>query len=211
MLDKTIDQLIQEIDSNSPTPGGGSISALIVSISIALTRMCGHISSQRKSFASLDDSSRQQYNKIFEQLMTNLSLSKSIIIKDEETFKRFMEFYKIKTFNEIEKSEKQLKLNEQIIESAQIVIELAKCINDSIICCDKIQEYITKNIYSDLIVSIIYLKASFESCKVTLKINLDWLGDFDKSITEKLWEEINSYQKNIYYIFDNLYNKYMLN
>ena len=42
-----------EVDSNSPAPGGGSVSALASDIGVSLARMMAHLSFEKKKFEQL--------------------------------------------------------------------------------------------------------------------------------------------------------------
>ena len=48
LVDMTICDFSDEVDSNSPAPGGGSVSALAGNIGVGLARMMAHLSFGKK-------------------------------------------------------------------------------------------------------------------------------------------------------------------
>ena len=50
LVDMTICDFSDEVDSNSPAPGGGSVSALAGNIGVGLARMMAHLSFGKKKY-----------------------------------------------------------------------------------------------------------------------------------------------------------------
>ena len=50
LIDMTVTDFASEVDSNSPAPGGGSVSALASDIGVGLARMMAHLSFGKKKF-----------------------------------------------------------------------------------------------------------------------------------------------------------------
>ena len=48
LIDMTVTDFASEVDSNSPAPGGGSVSALASDIGVGLARMMAHLSFGKK-------------------------------------------------------------------------------------------------------------------------------------------------------------------
>ena len=55
LIEKKGLEILDEIDSSSPTPGGGSVSALVAALGISLSRMYAHLSIHKKKFLSLEE------------------------------------------------------------------------------------------------------------------------------------------------------------
>ena len=68
LIDVSITQFIEEVDSSSPAPGGGSVSAFAGVIGIALARMVGHLTIPKKSFLKLDEVDQEQFQKVHNRL-----------------------------------------------------------------------------------------------------------------------------------------------
>ena len=50
LVDMKVNEFINEVDSKAVTPGGGSVSALASSLGVALIRMVGHVTVNKKKF-----------------------------------------------------------------------------------------------------------------------------------------------------------------
>jgi len=48
LIDKSVKEFIQEVNSASPTPGGGGVSALVGSLGSSLVAMYLHLSMNKK-------------------------------------------------------------------------------------------------------------------------------------------------------------------
>ena len=58
-----------EIDSLSPAPGGGSVSALAGGVGASLTRMVGHLTIGKKKFKALDEDTQNKFNSILKEFL----------------------------------------------------------------------------------------------------------------------------------------------
>ena len=64
LVDLNITEFNNEIDSSSPAPGGGSVSALASSIGVSLSRMVGHLTVGKKKFRALDEEIQNKFKSI---------------------------------------------------------------------------------------------------------------------------------------------------
>lgn len=68
LIEKTIIEFINEIDSPSPVPGGGSVSALIGSLGVSLSKMVGHLTINKKKFKGLSNKIQEEFIKRLDEL-----------------------------------------------------------------------------------------------------------------------------------------------
>ena len=68
LIDMTVTDFASEVDSNSPAPGGGSVSALASDIGVGLARMMAHLSFGKKKFEALDDKTKEEFKVRFDKL-----------------------------------------------------------------------------------------------------------------------------------------------
>ena len=59
LVDKTIKDYVNQVASNEPAPGGGSVSALVGSLGAALTSMVGNLTIGKKAYEKLDEVHRK--------------------------------------------------------------------------------------------------------------------------------------------------------
>ena len=122
---KVVD-FINEVDSKSPAPGGGSVSALASTLGIALTRMVGHLTVGKKKFKALDESIQDRFTNItksFETLKEELTL---LIDKDTEAFNLIMEAFKLPKETEEEQTFRNQKIEEGTLEAIKVPFKVAE-------------------------------------------------------------------------------------
>ena len=68
LIDMSVADFTNEVDSNSPAPGGGSVSALASDIGVSLARMMAHLSFEKKKFEQLDEKTKEEFKARFDKL-----------------------------------------------------------------------------------------------------------------------------------------------
>ena len=208
LINKTISNFADEVSSDSPAPGGGSISALAGSLSASLTSMVANLSHDKKQFKDKkfinDIACRSQELK-----------NKFLVLIDEDTdaFDRLMVSFRLP-----KKSESEIKFREnQILVMSKLVTEVPlEVLEKSLIALDLALEVLKINntncisdagvagemayscgygAYYNVKINLIDLKEDKAYCKKTL--------DYAKSIIFKLDDKILKLRKRIIQGLDN--------
>ena len=90
LINKNGIDILNEIDSSSPTPGGGSISALVGALGICLSRMYAHLTVNKKKFLALDASIQSNFISSFNELEDYKNKLIECIDKDCEAYDEVM-------------------------------------------------------------------------------------------------------------------------
>jgi len=178
MLDqKTVREFINELGSNSPAPGGGSVAALGASLASALGAMVFNLTVGKKAYNEYSDEDKMLVNKNLEQCLEQKDKFLELMNKDTEAFLILMSAFKLPKETEEEKKVRSLKIKEGNQKALEIPLTVAE---ESY----KIYEYIriaailgNKNAISDAGVSALMLQASIESAILNVKINLSSIKD----------------------------------
>ena len=91
LIDKKVSNFLDELASNSPTPGGGSVAALAGALGAALISMVGNLTIGKKKYEGVEE----DFKKIIsssEKLRYELS---QLIEEDVKAFNDFMATYKM--------------------------------------------------------------------------------------------------------------------
>ena len=183
-----------EIDSLSPAPGGGSVSALAGGVGASLTRMVGHLTIGKKKFKALDEDTQNKFNSILKEFLHIKEELLSLIDKDSEAFNLIMAGFKLPKETEEEKNFRRQKILEGTIEAIKVPYIVARLSLRALRHMDYILEYGNKNTLSDIGVSTLMLYAGLEGAILNVKINISGLTDqhmidqYSKSIIEMLEE-----------------------
>ena len=68
LIDKKLSDYINEVDSSSPAPGGGSVMGVVGSLACALAGMVGRLTINKKVFKELSDNEKNDFNKAIENI-----------------------------------------------------------------------------------------------------------------------------------------------
>ncbi|TFB09078.1 methenyltetrahydrofolate cyclohydrolase [Candidatus Atribacteria bacterium MT.SAG.1] len=187
LIDRKVSKFLDELASNSPTPGGGSVAALAGALGAALLSMVGNLTIGKKKYKDVED----DFKKIIsssERLRYELS---QLIEEDVKVFNNFMATYKMPKETEDEKKIRAEKIQKSLIEAAKVPLRVAyKCL-DILSLSKEVAEKGNINVVSDAGVAALMAEAALESAILNVKINLRMIKD------EKIRTELYSSIKEI--------------
>ena len=187
LIDKKVSNFLNELASNSPTPGGGSVAALAGALGAALISMVGNLTVGKKKYEDVEEEIKRILSSS-EKLRYELS---QLIEDDVKVFNNFMSTYKMPKETEDEKKVRAEKIQESLIEAAKVPLKVAyKCL-DILSLSKEVAEKGNINVVSDAGVAALMAEAALESAILNVKINLKMIKD------EKTKEELSSSIKEI--------------
>ncbi len=187
LIDKKISNFLDELASNSPTPGGGSVAALAGALGAGLISMVGNLTVGKKKYEDVEEDIKKILSSS-EKLRYELS---QLIEEDVKVFNNFMSTYKMPKETEDEKKIRAEKIQESLIEAAKVPLKVAyKCL-DVLSLSKEVAEKGNINVVSDAGVAVLMAEAALESAILNVKINLKMIKD------EKIREELSSSIKEI--------------
>ena len=95
LIEKSLKEYILEASSGSPTPGGGSVSALVASLGAALTQMVGNLTFDKKTYDELSKEIKDKLENNFNLLEEKMLILNDIIDEDSKAFDGVMEAFKM--------------------------------------------------------------------------------------------------------------------
>ena len=187
LIDKKISNFLDELASNSPTPGGGSVAALAGALGVALISMVGNLTVGKKKYEDVEEDIKKMISSS-EKLRYELS---QLIEEDVKVFNNFMATYKMPKETEDEKKIRAEMIQESLIKAAKVPLRVAyKCL-DILSLSKEVAEKGNINVVSDAGVAVLMAEAALESAILNVKINLKMIKD------EKTKEELSSSIKEI--------------
>ncbi|MDD2682226.1 MAG: cyclodeaminase/cyclohydrolase family protein [Bacilli bacterium] len=172
LIDLKVKQFIDEVDSNSPAPGGGSVSALLSVLGISLSKMVGHLSINKKKFLKLDESIQKTFKNNIIVLDNFKKELMPLIDADTESFNLIMKAYSLKKDSEEEIILRNKKIEAATIEAIKVPFRVAYLSLEALKVLDFILEYGNKQTISDLGVSVLALSSGIEGAIYNVMINL---------------------------------------
>ena len=187
LIDKKVSNFLDELASNSPTPGGGSVAALAGALGAALISMVGNLTVGKKKYEDVEEDIKKIISSS-EKLRYELS---QLIEEDVKVFNNFMATYKMPKDTEDEKKMRAKKIQKALVEAAKVPLKTAyKCL-DILSLSKEVAEKGNINVVSDAGVAVLMAEAALESAILNVKINLRMIKD------EKVRTELSSSIKEI--------------
>jgi len=185
LIEKKVNNFLNELASSSPTPGGGSVAALAGALSVALLSMVGNLTLGKIKYQLVEEDIKKIINSS-EKLRFELS---QLIDEDVKVFNEFMAVYKRPKETESEKKIRSKKIQEALLLAAEVPLKVGfKCL-EILILSGEVAEKGNVNIVSDVGVAVLMADAALESAVLNVKINLKMIKD--ESIKAKLKSSLN--------------------
>ncbi len=189
-IEKSLKDYVSQVSSGDPTPGGGSVSALVGSLGAALTSMVGNLTIGKKAYNTLDDEIKKEMNTNLVEVQKLIKEIEEIVDEDTKAFDKVMAAYKLPKETDEEK-----KIRSEAIQSgSKIALEVPlncarKCL--SVLKLQKVfAEYGNVNAITDIGVGALLAYSGLEGALFNVKINLSSIKD--EEYKEKIEKEVNS-------------------
>ncbi len=173
LIDKKVSNFLDELASNSTTPGGGSVAALAGALGAGLISMVGNLTVGKKKYEDVEGDIKKIISSS-EKLRYELS---QLIEEDVKVFNNFMATYKMPKETEDKKKIRAEKIQESLIKAAKVPLRVAyKCL-DILSLSKEVAEKGNINVVSDAGVAVLMAEAALESAILNVKINLRMIKD----------------------------------
>lgn len=172
LVDMSIIEFSDEVDSNSPAPGGGSVAALASNIGVGLARMMAHLSFGKKKYEGLDESIRQEFVNRFNKLADIRQELVVLIDKDTESFNEVMKAMKMPKETELEKKARKNAIQDATLFSIDVPFKTAKLSLKALELLDFVVDNGNQNAITDIGVGTLMLYTGLEGAILNVKVNL---------------------------------------
>lgn len=166
-LEKTLKSYIGELSSNSPTPGGGNVSALCGALSSSLGSMVCSLTIGKKKYAEVEAEMVQ----IREQLEEYKNRFIELAGKDNQAFDFVMSAFKLPKDTEEEKTARTRKIDEATFGAAEVPAEVIKTCSEVLPLISAVAEKGNQNSVSDAGVASLLISAAAQGAFLNVLIN----------------------------------------
>lgn len=171
-FDQTIRTFVTAAASNSHTPGGGSIAALIAALGASMTSMVGNLT-QGAKFADVE----AEMTATVEKMRDTIREAEVLLEADMASFDGYMSALKLPKETDEQKQVRSQSLQAAAIESTEVPLRLAQLCRDALLQSQTIAETANKNVISDLGIAALLLESAAQSALLTVDMNLPGLKD----------------------------------
>ncbi len=166
-LEKTLQEYLNELSSNSPTPGGGNVAALCGALSASLGTMVCNLTIGKKKYADVENEMISVKQKLESYQKTFVGLG----AKDNAAFEKVMEAFKLPKETDAEKEIRSKKIEEATIGAADIPAQVMKTCADILPLLKIIVDKGNRNSLSDAGVAASLIGTAAKSAYMNVIIN----------------------------------------
>ncbi|WP_297597244.1 cyclodeaminase/cyclohydrolase family protein [uncultured Cetobacterium sp.] len=189
LLDLTVEEFLNEVDSKSPAPGGGSVSALVSALGCTLARMVAHLTFGKKKYKELSDEDIEIFGKAFNEIGYDRKKLEELVDRDTEAYNLVMDAYKLPKETQVERDTRGQAIENSLKMAIKTPLDICRLSEKTLKNLKYILKYGNKNAITDLGVSAILLYSGIEGGILNVKINLSALPN--SSYKEDIIKELN--------------------
>lgn len=169
----TIKNYLDQISSNSPTPGGGNVSAFCGALACCLGLMVCNLTIGKKKYAEVENEMKE--------ISINLESYKNDFLKladeDNKAFEQVMSAFRLPKETEEENKTRSAKIEEATIQAAVIPSNVIEACRSLIPLIKTIASKGNQNSVSDAGVAATFLKTASEGAYLNVMINCSSLSN----------------------------------
>lgn len=187
LQDLSLKDFIEELGSNSPAPGGGSVSALSASLASTLVTMVFNLTIGKKEYIEYEDLIKNEIIRSLDYAEYHKNNFLDLMEQDTSAFLSLMDAYKMPKNSEEEIQIRKEKIQQGNKQALEIPLEVAQKAYKLYNYIDIAVEYGNKNALSDTGVAALLVEIAIEGALLNVKINILGLKDdsYKKELTDK--------------------------
>ncbi|HEX2865476.1 MAG TPA: cyclodeaminase/cyclohydrolase family protein [Ignavibacteriales bacterium] len=166
-ISKSLKSYLDDLSSNSPTPGGGNVAALCGSLASGLGEMVCNLTIGKKKYAESEAEMIEVKKSLEEYKDRFIALAN----KDNEAFDRVMEAFRLPKETEEEKLRRLEKIDEATFQAAEVPSEVIRTANEVLPLVETVVEKGNQNSLSDAGVAALLLSTSAQGAFLNVLIN----------------------------------------
>lgn len=172
-INKPLENFLEDTASGTPTPGGGSVAALVGSLGAALLCMVANFTVGKPKYKIVEKDVKEILKKA-EELKNNLS---ALIQEDVEAYGKFAQASKMPKETPQMKKKRAQALQKALKEAAEVPWRTAEASFQVIELGQKLLPKGNPNLVTDIAVGVLLAEAALQSAVVNVEINLSFIKD----------------------------------
>lgn len=187
IFEVTLNEFIDTTASDSSTPGGGSVAAVVGALGSALVQMVGNLTTGKKKYEDVEDEVKNLLNKS-SKIMSKL---KDLTRADIEYFDTFIKVLGMPKETEEQKQKRTEAIQHALKEAANTPMAIARLGIEMLSIANRMAEIGSKMVISDAGVAAYLIESSIHSALITADSNLVLIKD------EKFVDNMNKEKKDL--------------
>jgi glutamate formiminotransferase/formiminotetrahydrofolate cyclodeaminase len=175
LVDKTVKDFVHETASESPAPGGGSVSAAVGAFGAALGTMVANLSAHKRGW----DSRWEEFSDWAEKGKKYHDELLKCVDEDTEAFNKIMTAFGLPKSNEKEKTERKQAIQKATKNGMIVPLKVMQLAHDSLDVMQAMAETGNPNSVSDAGVGALCARTAVEGAFLNVKINASGCNDIE--------------------------------
>ncbi len=173
LIHLSVNDLVDELASDSPAPGGGSISSLAAALAAGLTAMVAALSYGKKGYEEVADEIEEvgiRSHHLKDRLL-------ALVDADTASFNAVMSAMRLPRKTEEQQEARQAALQQATLQSIDVPLEVSRLALEVLDLARRMGEIGNQNSLSDAGVAVLQSRAALEGAAMNVLINLPGLQD----------------------------------
>ncbi len=183
-FDQSLQEVIEVSASTSPTPGGGSVSALVACFGVAMTAMVSGLTLGKEKYKD----AQPEVKDILEAAKALLSRLEELVEADIAEFNNFMAAFRLPRDTDVEIQARETAMQNALKGATDTPMEIAGVCLKVLRLTDRLSKIGIKMAISDVGVASLIAEAALEGVLLSVEINTPMISDRDyvlRTIREK--------------------------
>lgn len=173
IFDLSFRKLIAVSASDAPTPGGGSVSALVGALGVSMAAMVGNLTVGRPKFADIEE----EVKEITGACYFLIARLEKAVDADIAAFGKFMEVYKMPKNTDDEKAKREELMQKALKEATDEPMKVAGLLLEALVLIEKLSKIGNKMAISDAGVAAYVCEAAINAVLLSADINIPMVKD----------------------------------
>lgn len=175
LFDKSLREVIEVSASAAPTPGGGSVSAIVASFGVAMASMVGNLTVGKEKYKDVEP----QVQELLNETPALIARLESLVDEDMADFGHFMATLKMPKGTPEEKAARSESMQQALKRATNTPLEIARVCLKALEITDRLAPIGNKTAISDAGVAAVVAEAALNSVLLSVDINLPSIKDQD--------------------------------
>ncbi|WP_167615023.1 glutamate formimidoyltransferase [Maribellus sediminis] len=205
LIDMTLTRFKDETASESPAPGGGSISAYVGALGAALGSMVANLSAHKRGW----DARWEEFSDWAEKGKTYHSALLNCVDEDTDAFNKIMAAFGLPKSSEQEIAERKQAIHDATKNAIEVPLKVMQLAHDSLEVMAAMADFGNPNSVSDAGVGALCARTAVEGAYLNVKINAAGFGDkaFLETAIQKAEDLLNSAREKENWILKTVHEK----
>ena len=173
LFDQSLNEFIEKAASNSPTPGGGNVSAVVGILAASMVSMVANLTIGKKGYEEVQDEAKKAADDL-KRIIENL---KELTAKDMAVFSKFMDALRMPKDTDEQKAKRTEAMQAAAKEATEVPMEICRKCLEVLKIAVPLASYGNKGAISDVGVGAYVAEAALRAAMLSVDINLPGIKD----------------------------------